>query len=209
MFGKRGLFAVVIVCVFPFLLGSKTVDTSKIYFNHLSHYKDQGMACRACHRKPQSGIFTLSGHGECKICHRVKGKDEASCAVCHPGDNPESIGLLSKVDRINKDNRILYHSKKLLVLCEYCHREMLQGKVALGELLKSKEELNRLRRKSHRFPFFTNCADCHRDISRDKAPYSHKQENWKGQPHAEQAPEFNCRICHTKSYCQDCHEESY
>lgn len=201
------------------LFGSKVFATgaegapSTLFFEHWRHYDSQGIACNECHKESPPGIFSFPDHLICESCH-PKGKlndyenagTDGNCAKCHPKNTTYSTTFLSRVDRAK---RTFFHSAKTQPLCTTCHGLMLEDRVSLGTLLLSQEERNKVRRKSHRFHFVDDCKSCHIDGRNTSTPPSNHTSNWLESDHKTVAPQFQCRICHTKSFCQNCHENTY
>jgi len=183
-----------------------------LFFKHWVHYDSQGIPCSDCHTL-KGRVYTLPGHKVCEFCHppgKVNDYDksaQSTCFKCHPKDKTESTTLLSTLKRA--ESRIFFHSDSLRDSCNICHGPMLDDEVVMGALLTSKDEKDRIRRKAHRFYYNGKCENCHLDHNTDSQPNNHQLPGWKGAGHSKVAPEFNCRICHTKSFCQSCHEESY
>lgn len=187
-------------------------DDNTLFFEHWRHYDSQGIPCETCHKGPNKGIFTLPGHPECEACHPPGKKNDyekassENCDKCHPKDTTYSSRILSTVDR---SNRSFFHTDKTHSLCTVCHGPMLEDSVFMGQMLLSQDERNKVRRKSHRFHFAEDCKACHLDKkSKTKKPVNHDKD-WLNKGHITVAPEFRCRICHTKSFCKNCHEDTY
>lgn len=206
----------IFMVLLPFLAGfTNKTDTEKLSFWHYRHYDSQGISCEICHGELNNGVYSLPGHKECSSCHPegkvndYKVKAGKTCFKCHPKDDYRNIDLIRRENKKLGRKRSFFHTDKMKNICETCHRAMLEDIVGLGELLRNQSERDRVRRKAHRFYNVDICDDCHRGLSNKAAPKSHKKAGWAGKPHAQFAPEFNCRICHTKSFCQDCHVDSY
>ena len=207
---------IVLVMIFikcsPLLAAETNYDTSTLFFEHWRHYDSQGIPCQECHKTMTDRVYLLPGHKECETCHPpgkandYHAKSGKTCNKCHPKDTTYSTPLLSKINR-SKD-RSFYHSDQLNNLCDVCHGAMLDDSVELGMLLTSSRARMKIRRRAHRFHNSKNCKDCHKNFSAKSLPKNHKNNNWL-KNHADIAPQFQCRICHTDSFCKSCHEDVY
>ncbi|MEW6427548.1 MAG: cytochrome c3 family protein [Thermodesulfobacteriota bacterium] len=179
-------------------------------FRHYVHTEGQGIACVDCHQKIKNGVYRLPDHEVCVSCHApLIDTDELSattCGVCHPSAVAKDGAMIITLKPQHPRGNVFRHSDALLNLCHNCHGAMLDEIVKVGKV-RTPEEKARIRELSHRFYFAAECGKCHVDMSRDKPPANHVG-NW-ARDHAAAAPAFNCRICHSKTFCQDCHEYSY
>ncbi len=200
-----------ILILIPFKAFSQEQDTKSLFFEHWRHYEGQGIPCEQCHNRLEKGFYSLPGHKVCKFCHKQESATDdkdaslSYCGKCHPKDNSSAITRLSIVPR--KGKRYFFHSVKLKQLCDVCHGNMLDDLIPMGNLRTSRKERIQIRQKSHYFYNRGDCNRCHNNMSQKNTPENHTSD-WEIS-HKEIAPQFNCRICHTKSYCQDCHESTY
>nr|MBF0221196.1 hypothetical protein [Desulfobulbaceae bacterium] len=211
---KNVLFILIVfgACSFHSQLLAAEFGTDHLFFEHWRHYDSQGIACEACHLGPDNGVYSQPNHKTCEGCHPRGKKNDydtgqgANCGKCHPKDTSNSSKLLSKV---NRSKRSFYHSDQTHSLCNICHGPMLNDAVPLGQLLLSQEMRDIVRRKAHRFHFVDDCKACHNDNRTQKTKPENHDNDWLSKGHAQVAPEFRCRICHTQSSCKDCHEDTY
>ena len=186
-------------------------DTNSIFFEHWRHYESQGIACDYCHKSSAAGVYTLPDHKTCQFCHTPdKTKDyETSgkpvCSKCHPKNSLEVVTRLRLLPRTGK--RFFFHSEQTEYICHVCHGKMLEDLIPMGSMRTSQKERIRIRQRSHYFYSSKACNNCHRNITPEDAPENHAMD-W-GRKHQEIAPQFNCRICHQKVFCQNCHENTY
>nr|MBF0223116.1 hypothetical protein [Desulfobulbaceae bacterium] len=207
-------FLALIICLFVPTSGfcdeEFTYYHTDVEFRHYIHVEGQGIACDACHSKLKNGVYKMLGHDVCVSCHResieVFEITEHTCGVCHK--SIEKVGDEFKIPlRMgNKPRNILSHTKALEGICFICHGDMLDEIVDIG-IIRTEAGRFRVRERAHRFHFAAQCEKCHEGFSPDAAPDNHT-DDW-NKKHTKVAPTFNCRICHTKSYCQSCHIDVY
>lgn len=211
---KKTVISLIILCVCSFQsqLFAAESDTGYLFFEHWRHYDSQGIACSFCHKGPDKGVYAQPGHSICEDCHPAGKKNDYesakgdNCGKCHPNDTTYSTKILSKIDR---SSRSFYHTDQTHPLCDVCHGPMLEDKVSLGQLILSQGARDIVRRKAHRFHFADDCKACHNDNRNAASKPKNHNSGWLKTGHLEVAPEFRCRICHTKSYCKNCHEYTY
>jgi len=183
---------------------------TEVEFRHYEHVEGQGIACNVCHTQLKNGLYKMLGHNVCVSCHResieVFEIKEQTCGVCHK--EIEKVGdRYSILLRMGERPRNIFtHTKALDNICFICHGYMLEEIVERGSI-RTEAGRFRIRETAHKFYFAPQCEKCHEGYSADIAPANHKA-NWEND-HKQVAPEFNCRICHTKSYCQSCHIDIY
>jgi hypothetical protein len=207
------LFAAVVIALLAVSLAMKeppaagaghTVDHSKyLKFSHTLHVKDQGVACEDCHhdakKSARSSDNILGDHESCKSCHEEK--ISSDCAFCHT--HPDEIVPIPLPDRaliFSHELHISTHSLK----CETCHQELDTVTVASEENLPGMKlciDCHGARRVS------TNCESCHTDLA-GLIPADHLAGDFK-RDHSQRTRlggvDVSCSMCHTESFCQDCH----
>ena len=207
----------VILIVLLLLAGIATLastSSAHLEFRHYIHTDRQGIACLECHTEQPAGHYILPNHDHCASCHRKEIESptiaQDTCGTCHQlkkGADPASLSI-TPIERPTPASTVFRHGPKLKDGCAICHWAMIEEIVSTG-LIRTRPEVDRLQRISHRLPYTADCGNCHdpETINVGKKPQNHTQ-NWMKE-HATVAPLFPCRICHTKSFCQDCHVNTY
>jgi len=202
-------------------------------FSHAKHVGVIGADCEDCHEKAEeseSSLDQLSPTEEaCTSCHAIdrkkpqkvvkQGRPPARCDACHPGYTPG--GSVPRVN-IPAPNLKFNHKKHVGngIECKQCHGDMVANKVDLA----TRDQL----------PKMQLCLDCHNKDrglrqcttchladagNRMKTDYPNGKLTpsgvLRGDRHdlgfrtghrfvAQNDPQY-CESCHTKSFCNDCH----
>lgn len=185
---------------------------SPVEFRHYIHTEGQGIACLDCHTSLKNGLYTRPGHNVCVSCHADEIETDIlnhdTCGFCHKNIEPKDSGLLFTIRPQEPRGALFFHSEALNKICHTCHIRLLEEVIMPAEATPAKERA-RIGIIGHRFHFVSECGTCHRDtVSQETPPTSHAAKDWK-QSHRIIAPAQNCRICHSKTFCKNCHEDSY
>ncbi|GAB4373493.1 MAG: hypothetical protein Kow0042_17420 [Calditrichia bacterium] len=182
-------------------------EAGELKFSHQLHVVDNDLECETCHApasESTSGTDNLMPTMEtCGNCHDIE-LDEG-CQLCHSDlENPRAV------PRISDYSSLFSHETHLTagLECVSCHQEVQQKAQAFPYTLPSMSfcmECHGAKGVSQ------ECMACHKPSERLK-PLTHGVNFI--HEHGDQARSATtatmtaqkCAMCHTKSFCQNCHE---
>ena len=177
-----------------------------IKFSHSFHVDSNGIDCINCHDFEKDKTPKRATMETCKSCHEIDtAKAGPECLKCHLNPQYE----VKTAARPKTFGDIKFDHKPHLTAnlkCSKCHGEMKDEKG-----LKANLDLPKMADcyscHLERGGKAVDCATCHKTISKESRPSSHKQA-WISSHGREsrQAPE-NCAICHNEEKCVSCHRD--
>ena len=172
-------------------------DNGAYKFSHKTHVVEEEIECADCHSNVENSIT---------------GKDNLmpsreSCLDCHEADEIVNFELLPVVEKYSEK---FSHQQHIAAdeNCESCHSEVIQKEIAMPYIL----------------PDMLDCMGCHQQKAVDircttchlptdnLLPVSHTPAFTHNHSDLAQngvisiSANMDCATCHTKQFCQDCHE---
>lgn len=197
-----------ILLIFGYLIAQDKENVYELIFSHELHSTELEMECLTCHGaagSSQAGTDNLLPEmSVCGDCHDVE--DDEQCGMCHSNlDEPLAVA------RIVTYSAKFSHEKHLAsdLDCMACHApimekaevgapESLPGMVSCMNCHDNKGVIN-------------TCESCHLPEEELKPEshtinFIHTHSDLARMNETKTSGGFNCQTCHSKNYCQDCHE---
>lgn len=195
---KKSAFLLLLGGIFVFA----SIDwKSDLIFSHKFHVQEVEADCQTCHAAADTSLMgkddLLPQMETCYSCHD---EDDTECTVCHK--QPDEPVILPRVENYSaKFNHKTHIEKK--TPCTTCHTGI---------------ELKETVTSSMHLPHMKTCMNCHAVPDTKEGCYTchGKEEQLKPLDHnlvwsknhgmAAESGSQQCRMCHTQSYCTDCHQ---
>ncbi len=181
---------------------AQETEKGVLLFSHMMHIEDLGAECITCHPGAETSVkaedWNMPTHEECMTCHDGDTARE-ECTVCH-GESEQGVAApaAGREYKFNHASHLAMEGKT----CDSCHTGLDKTDLAVPENL----------------PPMETCVSCHNDAQAPQncefchtqtpalRPASHKA-NWiTRHDDAAKSESEDCTICHSASYCQECHE---
>ncbi|KAA3613153.1 MAG: hypothetical protein D8M58_12660 [Calditrichaeota bacterium] len=199
----RTKYLIILISPLLFLFWGFTIQDqvpSKSEFSHKYHIEDEELACNDCHTNVNT---STTGTDDLMPVQDV-------CADCHEIDDEPAVKASMQMQRVTEYSTLFshqLHSEKEFN-CVDCHGDVSQNEVGQKALT----------------PNMKSCMDCHQTEQAENTCYTCHTTDEQLMPanhnltfihnHGDLARndimtvsgEMNCQTCHTKQYCQDCHE---
>lgn len=201
------IMGLICCCLLFYVIVLANSEKAELKFSHKLHVVDNEMECAACHEaaeSSQTGADNLLPTMEtCANCHDVE--DDQACQLCHSDmDNPRSV------PRVETYNELFSHEKHLTAgfECNSCHLGVKNKVVVEPYLLPNMTECMSCHTNKNAS---NECYGCHKPSDRLK-PLTHgtnflHQHGDLARTSLEVLPDTKtCNLCHSKNYCQECHE---
>ncbi|MCC6741662.1 MAG: cytochrome c3 family protein [Planctomycetia bacterium] len=180
-------------------------------FSHKVHVKDQQLECNSCHTKAakEDEAGMPASLKRCMMCHETEDENkppERKLAALL-GEKPEWSHFTAQDDDIKFSHK--RHVTDASLACAECHPGM-EDNASVGDGMRM--EMDTCMSCHEKKGASNDCLTCHKEMSQDKPPASHRL-NWKqGHGHVARGQHFtkaqqDCALCHTESSCTACHQE--
>lgn len=173
-----------------------------IKFSHKFHLIESGAECTVCHHqavKSNNSADDLMGdHESCSPCHEESITE--NCGYCHI--DPENITGISNPERELIFSHEIHTNKE--IECTQCHQGLEKVEYATVDNMPEMSGCNSCHNEKN---IENECETCHLDFISLIPPdhlrgvfrKDHKRITRLG------GDDVKCSICHTESFCQDCH----